>query len=341
MRTPSSASLEYARDKVEKAAELARADARDQEHRQQRQRRRRPRLVDIGKSERAQSLGGGNRGSDLREKLKQLVGAEYVVLDDLNNGAQKPVQIHFYGADSRKLMEITNDFMEKLRKVTGAVDVGLSEKEPKDELRIELDRGLANQLGISVGDAAQTLRVAFAGVEVGDWVDPIGESRDVSVRLHPDDRVDASNIEHLPVPVAGTNMMVPLEQIAKITMDKGPAQIQHLNGKRTVTVSANVDRPRRRRSHGGRDEDREGHRVPAGFGIELGGASRDQAGALHRDVHRADHGHRRDVPRAGDAVRLVHRAAAGHDVAAAVADRRGAGAADHARHAQSHELSSA
>jgi HAE1 family hydrophobic/amphiphilic exporter-1 len=36
------------------------------------------------------------------------VGAEYVVLDDLNNGAQKPVQIRFTGPDSRKLLEITN-----------------------------------------------------------------------------------------------------------------------------------------------------------------------------------------------------------------------------------------
>jgi multidrug efflux pump subunit AcrB len=92
--------------------------------------------------------------------------------------------------------------------VVGAVDVGLSEQEPKDELKIELDRGLANSLGISVGDAAQALRVAFAGVEVGDWVDPTGESRDVAVRLHPDDRVNTDSIERLPIPVAGTGMMV-------------------------------------------------------------------------------------------------------------------------------------
>ena len=101
------------------------------------------------------------------------------------------------------------------------MDIGLSEQDPKDELRIELDRGLANQLGISVDDAAQALRVAFAGVEVGDWVDPTGESRDVAVRLHPDDRVDATNIEHLPVAVGGSNMMVPLEQIATITHGQG------------------------------------------------------------------------------------------------------------------------
>ena len=89
-------------------------------------------------------------------------------------------------------------------------------------------------------DAAQALRVAFAGVEVGDWVDPTGESRDVAVRLHPDDRVDAANIERLPIAVTGSNMMVPLDQIATITMGKGPAQIQHLDGKRMIAVSANA-----------------------------------------------------------------------------------------------------
>src|SRR4029453_17688628 len=118
-----------------------------------------------------------------------------------NNGVRKPVQIQFSGPDSRRLLAITGEFMEKMREIRGAVDVGLSEQEPKDELKIELDRGLANSLGISVGDAAQALRVAFAGVEVGDWVDPAGETRDVAVRLHPDDRVDAANIERLPIAV--------------------------------------------------------------------------------------------------------------------------------------------
>jgi NAD(P)-dependent dehydrogenase (short-subunit alcohol dehydrogenase family) len=39
-------------------------------------------------------------------------------------------------------------------------------------------------------------------------------------------------------------VLVPLDQIARISMGKGPAQIQHLDGKRTVTVSANVQNGR-------------------------------------------------------------------------------------------------
>jgi hypothetical protein len=48
------------------------------------------------------------------------------------------------------------------------------------------------------------------------------------------------NIERLPIAVTGTNMMVPLDQIAKITMGKGPSAIEHKDGKRVITVSANV-----------------------------------------------------------------------------------------------------
>ena len=165
VRTPSSASLEYARDKVETRRRTRAHACPETKNTDSDVNPSGGRVwVDIGKQHTTASASRRRSPVELREKLKQLVGAEYVVLDDLNNGAQKPVQIRFYGTDTRKLMEITNDFMAKLRKVPGAVDVGLSEQEPKDELRIELDRGLANQLGISVGDAAQTLRVAFAGV---------------------------------------------------------------------------------------------------------------------------------------------------------------------------------
>ncbi len=275
IRTPPSTSIDYARLKVERAAELARtlpeAKATDSTVNAGGGRV----YVDLGKStDRKRSA--IEIAVDLRKLMSQLVGAEYVVLDDLNNGAQKPVQIQFSGPDSRKLTEITNDYMAKLAKIPGAVDVGLSEQAPKDELKIELNRGLANQLGISSSDVAQALRVAFAGVEVGDWIDPTGESRDVAVRLAPEDRVRAENIEHLPVAVSGTNVLVPLDQIANITMGKGPSQIKHTNGKRMIAVSANVQG----RSPGEVTSDAiklaQNIDFPPGYGIDLGGASRDQ-----------------------------------------------------------------
>ncbi len=275
VRTPASSSVEYARLKVEKAAEIARSikEVTDTNSRIDANGGRI--RVDIGKKN-TRSRSAKEIAVELREKVRQLVGAEYVVLDDMNNGAQKPVQIEFTGPDSRRLMEIANAYMDKLRQVPGAVDVGLSQQDPTDELKIELNRGLANSMGISVNDAAQSLRVAFAGVEVGDWVDPTGESRDVAVRLHPDDRVSAENIERLPIAVTGTNQMVPLDQIATVTMGKGPSGIEHKDGKRTITVSANAQG----RSNGEVTADAmklaQSFDYPPGYGLQLGGAGKDQ-----------------------------------------------------------------
>ncbi len=275
VRTPSSASLEYARLKVEEAAARARTLPETVATNSNVSASGGRIYVDIGKSTQRQRSASAI-AVDLRRELARLVGAEYVVLDDLNHGVRKPVQIQFSGPESRVLMTITSAFMEQLRQVPGAVDVGLSEQDPKDELQIELNRGLANSLGISVADVAQTLRVAFAGVEVGDWVDPTGETRDVALRLHPDDRISGENIENLPITVAGSNMMVPLSQIATISMGKGPAQIQHSDGKRMIAVSANAQG----RSAGEVTADamKIARKIdfPAGYGLELGGAARDQ-----------------------------------------------------------------
>ncbi|MBR7782573.1 efflux RND transporter permease subunit [Undibacterium luofuense] len=275
IRTPPSSSLEYARLKVAKAAELAQTLPEAKATNATVNINGGRVYVDIGKSTQ-RKRSAQEVAVELRQRVSSLIGAEYVVQDDLNNGGGKPVQIQFSGPDARRLLELTNEFMDKLRQVPGAVDIGLSEQAPKDELQIELDRGLANNLGISANDAAQALRVAFAGVEVGDWVDPTGETRDVAVRLQPSDRVSLTNIESLPVTVTGSDRLVPLEQIARITMGKGPSQIQHYDGKRMVSVSANAQG----RSAGEVTADAlkiaKAMNFPAGYALELGGAARNQ-----------------------------------------------------------------
>ncbi len=275
VRTPASSSVEYARLKMERAAAVARSIAETKDTNSNITASGGRIYIDIGKRH-TRKRSAKEIAVELREKIRTLVGAEYTVMDDLNNGARKPIQIDFTGPDSRKLLEITSAYMEKLRLIPGAVDVGMSQQDPKKELKIELNRGLANSMGISASDAAQALRVAFAGIEVGDWVDPTGETRDVAVRLHPDDRVSKENIERLPIAVTGTNLMVPLDQIATISMGKGPSGIEHTNGKRNITVSANAQG----RSNGEVTDDAmklaKSFDYPPGYGLSLGGAGQDQ-----------------------------------------------------------------
>ena len=54
--------------------------------------------------------------------------------------------------------------------------------------------------------------------------------------------VSADNIETLPIAVTGTDKMVPLEQIAGISMGKGPARIEHADGKRSNSANVQVVR---------------------------------------------------------------------------------------------------
>jgi hydrophobic/amphiphilic exporter-1 (mainly G- bacteria), HAE1 family len=275
VRSPASSNLEYSRLKLEAAAVMARTLPETKATNSYVNPTGGRIYVDIGKSTQRQRS-AQDIAIELRHRISQLVGAEYTVLDDLSNGASKPVQIRFSGTDSRKLLAITSDFMAQLRQVPGAVDVGLSQQDPQNELQIELDRGLANSLGISVTDTANALRVAFAGIEVGDWVDPTGEARDVAIRLAPEDRMNVSHIERLPITVSGMNTVVPLSQIAKVSMGKAPSKIEHFDGKRTIGVSANVQG----RSSGEVTADAlklaKSINFPEGYGIELDGASKDQ-----------------------------------------------------------------
>jgi HAE1 family hydrophobic/amphiphilic exporter-1 len=275
IRLPSGASLEYARIKTEQAAEIVRKIPEVKSVYSDIKRNNSRLDIDIDTPS-TRDRSAAEIAKELRANINRLVGAEYTVQDDTSNGSNKPVSINFYGQDSRKLMEITEAYMDNLRKVKGAVDVGLADQDPMPELQIELDRGLANSLGIVVSDAAQALRLAFAGTEVGDWVDPNGETRDVAIRLHPDDRADATALARLPLVPGGSNSIVPLEQIATIRMDKAPSRIAHSDGKRTVTVTANVEGTSQGQVIGDAMKLANAIDFPSGYGIQLRGAGQDQ-----------------------------------------------------------------
>ncbi|HEX4933664.1 MAG TPA: efflux RND transporter permease subunit, partial [Gemmatimonadaceae bacterium] len=145
--------------------------------------------------------------------------------------------------DAAKLTSASERALAVVRAVPNAVDVSLSSKGQKPELTVELDRGLAGSLGITVGQVAQSLRPAFAGIDAGDWQDPSGEMRDVVVRLAPEARRRAQDLRQLPLVVQGPNgapSTLPLGQVARIENGIGPAVINHLDRDRVVNVEFNV-----------------------------------------------------------------------------------------------------
>jgi HAE1 family hydrophobic/amphiphilic exporter-1 len=183
-------------------------------------------------------------GSIVRQEVTRIAGATVSVFTSGFGGAFKSVQLQLSGPDARVLSELAEKLKAEVMQVPGAVDVGLSTRAQRTELEVELRRGLAGQLGVTVGQVAQSLRPAFAGLDAGDWVDPTGETRDVMVRLAPESRRSPSDLAQLPIVLpggpGGAPVVMPLGQVAEIRETIGPAQINHLNREKVINIQANV-----------------------------------------------------------------------------------------------------
>ena len=182
-------------------------------------------------------------GRLVRNEVNRIGGAKMNIFTSDFEGTQKQIQLQLRGGTREALNLAAEQLQAQVKQVAGAVDVGLSTKGQKPELEVELNRGLAGTLGVTVGQVAQSLRPAFAGIKAGDWVDPAGEMREVNVRLAPEARQRPADLEQLPLVVQGPNgttTTLPLGQIATVREGRGPAQITHLDAEMVVTVEANT-----------------------------------------------------------------------------------------------------
>ncbi len=179
----------------------------------------------------------------LRDETKNVAGVMLSVFTNDFGGGLKQIQVQVRGNDASAVALTADLVLAEVKQVPNAVDIGLSSKGQKPELNVELQRGVAGQLGVTVGQVAQALRPAFAGIKAGDWQDPAGEMRDVTVRLAPEARQRAADLRQMPLIVPGPNgapATIPLGHVAKIENSLGPAQINHLNRDLVVNVEANV-----------------------------------------------------------------------------------------------------
>jgi hydrophobic/amphiphilic exporter-1 (mainly G- bacteria), HAE1 family len=225
-------------------------------------------------------------GQLLRAEMKEVGGASISVFTSGFGGAMKSIQIQMKGEDARILTTLAQRTASEVAKVPGAVDVGLSTRGQKPELEVQLNRGLAGSLGITVGQVAQSLRPAFAGIDAGDWVDPSGETRDVTVRLAPAARERVTDLSQLPLVVgtdtSGVPATLPLGQVASIRQGVGPAQIDHLDRTKVVIIQANVaGRPLTQVTQDIQAKLAE-MTLPPGYAITYGGESQDQAEVFTR-----------------------------------------------------------
>jgi len=190
----------------------------------------------------------------VRGEISHIGGVTPYVFSNGFGDKRKQIEIQLHGSSEAVLARFAEQVVVAVRAVPGASDVGLSSEGQRPELEVNVNRGLAGVLGVTVGEIAQSLRPAFAGVHAGDWVDPTGKTRDVTVRLTPEARTSARDLAQLPLvvqsasPSAGSAQgaqgaelaTVPLGQLASISTTLGPAEIDHLDRDEIITVGANA-----------------------------------------------------------------------------------------------------
>ena len=153
--------------------------------------------------------------------------------------ATAKIQYTVRGPELTKLESVTSSVLGKLRKVKGAVDVDSSLVSGKPEIGVYIDRPRAADLGVSVIDTASALRLLVDGDKVSAFEEK-GEQYDVRVRADRAYRADALGLELLSLPSQRLGL-VPLRSVVDMKRGTGPAQINHLNRQRVVTLLANVE----------------------------------------------------------------------------------------------------
>ena len=219
-----------------------------------------------------------------RERLAPLFGVSTSVLVGGGlGGTQKPIQVNVKGPDVAELQRISSDLAAAMEVLPGVIDIESSLGEPRPEYRIEINRDLANDLQLDVGQLSSTVQPLLAGQTATTWQDPSGEERDVVVQIAPEQRQSLQDLLTLPVATAdrtdgGAAIMVPLGQVARIVEGGAPAQIDRQDLQRVGTVSA-ATAPDLSISEASAEVQTviDGLALPAGYTVTMGGETEQLA----------------------------------------------------------------
>ena len=218
----------------------------------------------------------------MRERLRQLPGITVThvgLLDPV--GGQKQIEFSIQGPDQGELERIAQVAMEKIRAIPGLVDLDSSVKPNKPTVDILVRRDAASDLGLSVGQVGNALRTLVAGQTVGNWRASDDQTYDVNVRLAPEARNDAPDLERLPFAVTnsqdGSTRIVRLNQVADIRPSVGANQVNRRDLTREVAINSNVFN----RSAGEVSNDiksvMDSIKMPPGYSYKFGGSTKNMA----------------------------------------------------------------
>jgi HAE1 family hydrophobic/amphiphilic exporter-1 len=151
-------------------------------------------------------------------------------------GGSSRVQYALVGPDLARLDEYTAKAADIVRKNPAVLDVDRSYLPGKPEVRVDIDRQRAADLGIRVADVARTVNALMAGQRVTTY-NSASDQYDVVLKAQEPFRRSADTLANAKVRTAN-GQLVPLRNLATIRDGSGPATIDRLDRQRQITLSA-------------------------------------------------------------------------------------------------------
>jgi len=156
-------------------------------------------------------------------------------------GGRSDINFVIRGPEIEQLAAYAEDLVSRTQKLPGFNDVDTNLELDKPELRANIDRARAADLGVSTVDIATSLNVMVGGdQEVTRYRDAsVNEDYDVQLRVERANRDDPAAIGRLYVP-SESGDLVRLDNVVDIERGVSPSRIDRLDRERQVTVSASV-----------------------------------------------------------------------------------------------------
>jgi len=151
----------------------------------------------------------------------------------------KGVEAQIIGEDLDELYEIAQYMESRLEGVEGIKDVRDDFSPSKREVRLRVDKEAAARYGLSVEDIAYFVRAAISGIEATTFRERTEEIEVMAIfpeRFRKD--VDVlTNVRF----ITPRGEAIPLTRLVRVESAEASPPINHIGGKRTITVSADVD----------------------------------------------------------------------------------------------------
>ncbi len=152
---------------------------------------------------------------------------------------ERPLNFVIQTSDSyENLNQVTRQFLDEIAKNPGIVSPDVDLRLNKPELRIEVDRAKAADMGVSVEVVAKALETMLGGRQVTRYKRD-AEQYDVIVQTRPSGRSTPEDIDGINVRGRG-DTMIPLSALVKAREGVSPRELNHFSQRRSVSITANL-----------------------------------------------------------------------------------------------------